>query len=323
MPKGFFTQTVCVLLDRIPSLDEVQEALSGFEIQGTRQSPGDWTLGGPTVFVSFRPEVNGTVTVDLVDRCWPDDMGDPQDDSMVFSAWSMGHFGPFTFPGGLQRATQQSWRWDAAGDTAARHTGFLRIQMTYILGAGDDAPVFPEDCNAMEELDFVSRIAVALLNVPGALCYFNPNGEVLSTAAILQDALEFAQEHGHPPLGIWTNIRLFHVCEGWSLMDTVGSQQLDIRDSEACFRPEYYVYEDVDQFLRNVSLYLLENGEIIADGDTMDGPGNVTWQARHSADSICTPPRRVLRWCPLDDVPLPEDFPEPTEESVDPGAPDE
>lgn len=48
-------------------------------------------LGGGSVTLSFRPEVNGQVLVDTVDQPWPDSMGDPQKDPMIFGAWSMGN----------------------------------------------------------------------------------------------------------------------------------------------------------------------------------------------------------------------------------------
>ncbi|MDJ0847938.1 MAG: hypothetical protein QNK04_06055 [Myxococcota bacterium] len=38
-------------------------------------------------------------------------MGDPQREPLLMGAWSMGHFGPFAYPGGLERAAQQCWGW--------------------------------------------------------------------------------------------------------------------------------------------------------------------------------------------------------------------
>jgi len=94
----------------------------------------------------------------------------------------------------------------------------------------------------------------------------------------------------------------------WSLMDTVGNSQLDIPDVEACFHSQSYDFNQVDNFLRNVALYLLNNGEVIQDEDTMDGPGNVPWQAYAFENGVCDPPRRVLRWLPLDDRPVPDEI---------------
>jgi hypothetical protein len=38
-------------------------------------------------------------------------MGDPKLDPMTFGAWSMGHFGPLAYPGGLGGARQHAWSW--------------------------------------------------------------------------------------------------------------------------------------------------------------------------------------------------------------------
>jgi hypothetical protein len=54
------------------------------------------------------------MAIDTVDRPWPDDMGDPKENAEVFAAWSMGHFGPYTYPGGLQRLMGQGYSQDDA-----------------------------------------------------------------------------------------------------------------------------------------------------------------------------------------------------------------
>lgn len=91
-------------------------------------------------------------------------------------------------------------------------------------------------------------------------------------------------------------------------MDTVGNAQLDIPDSEAFFHSKSYDFNEVDNFVRNVSLYVLNEGEVIKDGDTMDGPGRVRWQARKLDNGVCDPPRRVLRWLPLDKRSVPPEI---------------
>jgi hypothetical protein len=51
--------------------------------------------------------------------------------------------------------------------------------------------------------------------------------------------------------------------------------------------------------LRNITEYLLENGEVIKDGDTMEGVG-VRWKFHHRKTSLMMPPRRTLRAFPED-----------------------
>lgn len=235
-------------------------------------------------------------------------MGDPKKETMIFGAWTMGHFGPFAYPSGLQRALQQCWGWELGASIAPKHQAFIRIRASYVFGAGGSDPVMPSDCEPLHELEFITKITAALLDLPGALCYFNPNGEMLRDRDGLYETLNHARTNDFPPLDAWSNVRLFHINSDWSLMDTVGNGQLDIPDSEACFHSESYDFGHVDHFLRNVSLYLLNHGEVIKDGDTMDGPGGIRWQSHSVEDSLCDPPRRTLRWFPLDDRPIPSEI---------------
>lgn len=302
MPKGIMTQTVCVLTERPVTPAELAEAVAAFSVHGRHGANEEWAFGGPTVALDFRPEVNGCVLVDTVAQPWPDDMGDPKKTPMLFGAWSMGQFGPFTFPGGLARAGQQSWVWEEGRTVAQRHRGFVRVRSTYVMGAGENAPLMPADYDALAELRFVTDVARALLRLPGALCYFNPNGEVLRDAAGVEESLAHAQRSGLPPLDLWANVRLFNVDAGWAVMDTVGNGQLgDLRDVEGAFDGDGgYDYGAIDAYLRDVTLYLLRAGEVINDGDTLDGPGGVRWRTRRFDSSLLTPPRRVYRLLPED-----------------------
>lgn len=63
---------------------------------------------------------------------------------------------------------------------------------------------------------------------------------------------------------------------------------------------------EVSRFLRNTSLYVLTQGDVIKDNDTMDGPGEQRWQAVRFGDSISSPPRQVLCWVPLGVRPIPD-----------------
>ncbi len=308
MAKGMFTQCLCILLRKAISIGQIETALKHFELRGRHDANEIWAFSGPSVTLAYLEAVNGYVTVDVVDSPWPDGMGDPQNEPMIFGAWSMGHFGPFAFPGGLQRAAQHCWNWEPGRMMPMQNRAFIRIRSSYAFGIEDDAPIQPREYAALPEIEFVTKVTTALLELPDVLCYFNPNGEVLRDRESLQSLLNFDWSHSLPAIDAWTNVRLFGVNAQWSLMDTVGNGQLDLCDSEACFRSDRYNASDVDHFLRNVSLYLLNNGPVIKDGDTMDGPGGLNWQCRHLEKSICDPPREVLRWLPLDGNPTPEEI---------------
>lgn len=300
MPKGFFTQGLVVLLEENVPLDEVAALLANLPIIRRIDAPEvGWEMSGPAVLLAFRPEVRGTVTVDVVDHAWPDDMGHPQTAPDLFAAWGMGYFGPGTYPGGLQRAVQQSWRWEGAEEAVGRHRAFVRIRCTYAIGAEPDAPVIPEGYDPVEELRFLTSVMQTLLKHPKAICYFNPNGEVLLPPTLCRELIDHNTRHGLPFLDLWTNVRMFRLGDGWLLMDSIGNSQVDRQDHEVAFPEDRFQPEDVDVFLRNLSLYLLEKGPVVQDGDTTDGPGETRWQARELSEGVSSPPRNLLRWLPV------------------------
>jgi hypothetical protein len=308
MPKGMFTQNLCVLLRSPVQIEQLEPLLRDFEVCAKREAMGEWEFSGPSLTVACLPAANGYVSIDIVNEPWPDGMGDPVQQPTLLGAWSMGFFGPFAFPGSLQRAGEQSWSWEGAKSCADAHQGFIRVRSSYAFGAADDAPIMPSEYAALPELEFLTRIADSLLELPEALCYFNPNGEVLRDRDGLRGILEFDRKNGIPAIDSWTNVRMFRLQADWLMMDIVGCRQLDFSDAEAVFRGDAYPCAEVASFLQNVALYLLQQGEIIRDGDTMDGPGGIRWQCRHRENSACDPPRDVLRWYPLDGFPIPREI---------------
>jgi len=304
MAKGFFTQGVVILLERPVSLDEIAAALSDFEIVGRRDEVEDWAMAGPTLYLNYRPEVNGLVTVDIVDRSWPDDMGSPVDSPLVFGAWSMGYFAPFAYPGNLARAGQQAFHWPEAAATAARHRSFIRIRSSYILGADPDTQVIPNDYDVLREATFVLDVAHAVMGVRGALCYFNPAGEVLMPHKDLSEHLWHNAAQNLPPLDILSNIRVYDIDAQWKMMDTVGLWQLDIPDHEACFTSEIDG-DELANFLRNVAVYRMQKGDVLRDDNTVDGPGGMKWRVRSFEQPLTDPNRPTLRWVPENGRALP------------------
>lgn len=302
MAKGFFSQGLIVLFDRVPTLDELAGAVAPREVVKRLEQGREWAFGGPSLLTPFRPEVNGYVSIDIVSRDWPDSMGDPKDDSVVFGAWSMGHFGPYTYPHALARASQQSWHWASAPATVRRHIAFVRIRCSYVFGADGDAPVLPQDYSPLPEILFATEVAEAILAIPGALCYFNPNGECLYTREAVSELLARHKGTGPAAQELWCNVRMFQLPAdtSWLLMDSVGMWQLDVPDHEACFAKGRYDASEVALFLRNAADYVRDRGSVISDGDTMDGPGGLPWQGAAFAKGLVDPPRQVLRWLPLD-----------------------
>lgn len=312
MPKGYFTQSAIVLLEAPPSQESLEAALSRFQIvhrqparvgEGTR--PGhDWMGSYPSLVLAMRPEVNGYVVVDVVDHPWPDDMGSvtgSEDDSMLFAAWGMGWFGPFVYPGSLERALTQCHAWPGAAEAVARHRAFIRIKTSYVLGAGREAPVVPNDYDPLDELWLVTNVARSLLVLPETIAYFDPNGEALHSVADVEESLEYHEENGLLPLEVWTTVRGYRFSgdPSWMVVDTVGMSQLDLPDQEACFPMGAFTLPEVSHFLRRVAAISCETGASVADGERRRGPGGIEWQARHYDEGLELPPRPVLRWFPM------------------------
>ncbi len=301
--KGFYTQGLAILLRHAVPLKAIEKRLYDFRIVKRVEGSTSWPISGPSVVVAYRPDVNGYVSIDVVDQRWPDHMGDPKTEPEVFAAWSMGHFGPAAWPGGLERACQHSWGWPGGRSIPLQHQAFIRIRSSYAFGADDNTPVMPEDYKPLPGLDFVTRLASALVRLPAALCYFNPNGECVKSVSGLLEPLCLPASAKQMPLDIWSNVRFFKIQEvkpEWSLMDTVGMSQLDVPDHEAFFQLDAYEPSEIGTFLRNASTYVVERGPVIRDGDTIDGPGDVRWQGRNIDESRVAPPRAVIRWLPLD-----------------------
>jgi hypothetical protein len=306
MPKGFFSQGVALLTDGRTTIADVKAAIqaAGFNVVKEIAPQPAWSFGGPALLVPYRPEVDGTVTIDVVDRPWPDAMGDAKSDPMTFGAWSMGYFGPFAYPGDLTRAIQHAWGWAAARDVAPAHRGFIRIRSSYVGGARPDATVLPKDYEPLAEMMFLSRLVTAAGDASGVLCYFNPNGEVLRDVAGFRSVFDACVNENKVPLLLWMNVRLFTLDGAFGLMDTVGNSQLDIRDIEVVYPKTQYDPNAIGYYLRNVTHYLLELGREIQTGEAIDGPGEngLSWIAEAHEDGLVAPPRRVLRLVPTANV---------------------
>lgn len=304
MPKGLFSQTFCVLTSQDITIEQVADAVQAFDCLGMAPANPDWQLSGPSLVLAYRPEVNGKVAIDIVDHRWPDDMGDPKGDKTTFGAWSMGYFGPFTYPNGLLRAGQHAWNWQPGRTIVNDATGFLRIRLSYVFGGDPKAPVLPKNYQPLPELQLLTRVTQALLEIPGTLCYFNPGGEVLRDKDSLQTLLAECAGLEMPALPAWCNVRFFKLNDTWFLMDTVGNHQLDIPDLEVFFPLADYQPGSIDNYLRDVSIYLLDQGaKKIKDGDKIDGPGEreLSWQVVEPADPTIDPPRPVFRLLPTKD----------------------
>lgn len=278
------------LFNAAPPLEEVERALATIGAAERVSPTAGWLGGFPGLVLHSNRTNEGRIVVDVVDRPWPDTMGHPQADPDLFSCWCLGGFGSHVYPGSLERAAQHAYAAPGVQALVSRHRAFVRVRKT--------APPSAEPLTDLAQLVAVAR---ALLELPDALAYFQPNGEVVLDRAALAASIEHAERTGVPALELHVNVRLWRVedASGWILMDTVGLEQVLVPDLEALCDPSRHDENTVARFLRNVSLYQLRHGDVLAGGDTLDGPGG-KWRVERVDESRVAPPRPVVRLTPAE-----------------------
>ncbi|QIF05319.1 DUF4261 domain-containing protein [Roseimicrobium sp. ORNL1] len=305
-----------VLFEDAPSLASLRWRLEskGYVVAGM-EDENEWPeMSGPAILLNWRPEVNGICIVDITDKPWPDGMGDPKEEPKIFGAWAMGAYGPCTYPGGLQRAVQYAV-YPEAQQHAQAHQAFVRVRITYVKGAGKDSKVMPPDYDAQPEVLWLAEVTAALLEVEGALAYFNPGGERLLPKGLLEETLDGSRAQNIPPIQALVTVRNIHVDDTWTLTDTVGMAQLDLQDIEMASSSADTDLEEMRIFPMNMGIYLLKSGAVMDTGHTTEGPSGKIWRAQAREESCYAPPRPVLHWREDDAPPAPEVLNKPVREA--------
>jgi len=306
MARGLFTQSTTVLFERAPAVDALEQALAQWSPVRRPTDEPSWISRSDELVIEFDPPNNGMLFLDRGDDPWPDGMGDPQTDPLLFGAWMMGAFGPLAYPGGLERAARQAIAFPNAASHVARHGGFVRLRTSYCIGAAPDAPVWPPGADSLKEIAVLLDVARAVVRIDGAIALFDPNGEVALPPAEVEASMDHAARHGVPALDLITHVRIFNVeGSGFALMDTVGMGRFFLPDAELALAPEIDPNHGA-AFLRNLSLHHIRRGAAIPDGHTTDGPGG-RYAIHHRETSLSPPPREVVRVVPTF-ADAPEDF---------------
>jgi hypothetical protein len=293
MPKVFFTQSACVLLEGAVTLEQLTEALRAWGPK-LHDAPEDhWAMGSkPAVIVATGQ--GGRIVVDAVPHPWPDEMGgvDKVHDDDVFAAWSLHMFEPFVWPLALARAIRH--RWDEPTAAAAeRHRAFVRIRHLV------DPEMEPGAYDPFSELRSLYEVGRDLLaGLPGAVAIFNPNGEALRGGESIAGLLRRGEEHGVPPYPLWSNIRTLQVEGGWILCDSVGNAQIDLPDVEVCCPASQADASDPAGAVLAATQYMIHKGDVFSDGDTADFSTTETWRAVRFEKTVTAPPRPVICFFP-------------------------
>lgn len=296
--KVIHTAGFSVLFATPPRPEAIERALLGLQPSRAEASgPTTWRTPLFGLHVDL-PTARARAHIAAFDCPWPDSMGDPKGDPELFAAWSLGMFGPFTFPGNLERAMVHAYEFPAARSLASAHHAFLRVSITQPSRDAGRAVIY----DPLAELQAMTNLARALLDAPGALAYFNPGGEVLADAARIDATNREARAARVSSLPLWVNVRVAHFeqAPGWMIMDTIGMGQVDRDDLEAVFPSANAKCGQIAAMLRNAAEYVRERGPVIADGHTMDSAPGHRWVAK-TRESGLMPGlvRQVLRWQPV------------------------
>ncbi len=174
-------------------------------------------------------------------------------------------------------------RWEGAADAALRHRASIAIR-----AAGSERD--------LGRLLAASRVAAALLALPGALALLDEVGAVFTEAG--RAAARLAEAGRVPPLDLWVAVRRFAVADAEGLfIDTLGMAQLGLPDLES-YAAEGPDADAVAAWLRKLALYLAQQGAPIRSGDTLDGPDERPVVAREDEATV-EPRRPVIRFTPV------------------------
>jgi hypothetical protein len=299
--QHFFTQGIAVLFSQAPDLGSLRHLFKrqGYTITADEDAT-DWReMQGACLTLATDFENGAVCWMDICEFPWPDDMGMTGDPTLLTSAHAMGAFGPFVNPGALERALQAPG-YQAAVPTAHEHRAFVRLRISYFFkapaGSEGPPPTQPENAQPMQELGFLLRAAASLAELPGALAYFNPNSEMILPLDGLNGILSSALAHKTYPVEAVCRLRGCPAEEIWSFVDSIGMQQLGLRDHEFAWEDPANTRTEQIHFLINLLHYQADNAVQIENGHTTDGPQGQRWRAEERDDSCMMPPRKVLHW---------------------------
>jgi len=179
----------------------------------------------------------------------------------------------------LEPALQQTWEWSGARD--AVHGARATLLMNDMMASGVDPHA---------RLDLFQRALRATLPLlPAVAIHWLPSQRIVEPGAYLRADPDLGRVSSGP-----VNVRLFRVEgrePGECIMDTLGMAAFDLPDLQC-----HFIGLDPGRIaarLYGYATYVFAKGDIIADGNTVEGlePGR-RWVCRHEAS--LAEPRRVV-----------------------------
>lgn len=301
MTQTFFSQCVAVLCSEAPGLAELRLVLEreGYTIKADEDT-SEWPeMQSASLTLATDFENGAQCWVDICEFPWPDELGATGDPTLVTGAHMMGAFGPFAHPGAFDRALQAPGYQSAAPD-ARNHRAFVRFRVSNLIPASAESTearfASAENANLVWEIAYLLRVAASLRHMPVALAYFNPCSELLLSMQGLAGILTFAFEQKTYPVEAVCRVRGCPADDGWSLVDSIGMEQLGLRDHEFAWSEVEVDPAEQLEFLINLLHYQIDHSAPMMSGHTTDGPQNKLWRAEERETSCMLPLRKVLHW---------------------------
>lgn len=177
-------------------------------------------------------------------------------------------------PEEFQTAVEQTWSWPRDDARARIGRSISSVVVMDLLSLG-------QPYQTRLRLEYEVAMAVAKTTRP-EVAYWQPAGQMVAPETLTDDPLDAA-----------LNVRLFKVEShpGDLVMDTLGLAALGVPDVQCHFHG--LEPGRVAGLLRGIATYVFENGDVIADGNTVQGL-EITdkWVCRH--EMALLPPRRVV-----------------------------
>ena len=178
-------------------------------------------------------------------------------------------------------ALEQSWDWPEARAVVMRSRATMLV--TDLLSSG-----LPYKARLSL---FQSVVSAVLELAPCSGIYWLPSQRFVESDAYVRSK----QAETFDPLFPAINVRLFNItnkAEGETLMDTLGLAALGLPDLQCHFTT--LNVNEIARVLYNSAYYLFDKGDVIGDGQTIQGitPGD-RWRCQHE-DALVKPERVVL-----------------------------
>jgi hypothetical protein len=178
---------------------------------------------------------------------------------------------PVGVAGKVRPDTSQTWDWPEAEAAAARGQASLLV-----------SELFHGDSDRQTRLSAISRVVAALCRVGEPVAVSWPLSQrVCDPETVLP---------GDPHEVI--NIRMFSVSDDAIVLDTLGLYAFGLPEVQCHFRDREP--GEIATLLFATGVYLFEAGDVIADGNTISGPGGEGRLVCRRESALLAPAREVL-----------------------------